>query len=262
MSEVDLSRIDKYKNKDKNLYRVPIDSIDLLEVGNNSVSNMKIFSVTLLLGVAAYFMNTLYTTWLPRNYIFDPIEVNQLCNDVLSKHNSTSENFSTEALLRDVRDALATRYGDEYINHYLDEEWIFNNAGGAMGQMIILHASISEYLILFGTAVGTEGHTGVHFADDYFTILHGQQNAALPWALEKEVYLPGMTHHLQKGHVKQYSMPGGSFSLELAQGWIPCMLPFGFLDTFSSTLDFYTLGKTVYLTARDMGKNLIKNGKF
>ena len=71
---------------------------------------MKIFSVTLLLGVAAYFMNTLYTTWLPRNYIFDPIEVNQLCNDVLSKHNSTSENFSTEALLRDVRDALATRY--------------------------------------------------------------------------------------------------------------------------------------------------------
>ena len=218
---------------------------------------MKIFSVTLLLGVAAYFMNTLYTTWLPRNYIFDPIEVNQLCNDVLSKHNSTSENFSTEALLRDVRDALATRYGDEYINHYLDEEWIFNNAGGAMGQMIILHASISEYLILFGTAVGTEGHTGVHFADDYFTILHGQQNAALPWALEKEVYLPGMTHHLKKGHVKQYAMPAESFAVELAQGFIPGMLPFGFADGIFSTLDIKTLYKTVVITGSDMIKRCV-----
>lgn len=224
---------------------------------------MKLLPVVLFFGVCSYILNSLFSTWLPTNYIFDPTTLNQICNTVITQYNAstTPETFSTGGLLREIRDALASHYGEEYINKYVEEDWVFNNAGGAMGQMIILHASISEYVIFFGTAVGTEGHTGVHFADDYFTILHGEQTAALPHALEPEVYTAGMTHHLQKGWAKQYSMPSGSFALELAQGWIPCMLPFGFLDTFSSTLDLYTLGKTVYLTAKDMGKNLIQNGK-
>ncbi|CCF60303.1 hypothetical protein KAFR_0J02390 [Kazachstania africana CBS 2517] len=223
---------------------------------------MKLLPVFLFLGLSYYFLDRLFYTWLPRNYIFDPVTLNQICNSVIAKHNSSDAIVDVSSLLVDIRTELASHYGPEYINEYVEEEWVFNNAGGAMGQMIILHASVSEYLIFFGTAVGTEGHTGVHFADDYFTIIHGEQTAALPFAVEPEVYTPGTTHHLPKGYAKQYSMPSGSFALELAQGWIPCMLPFGFLDTFSSTLDIYTLYRTVYLTGRDMIKNLVHNHKF
>lgn len=223
---------------------------------------MKLLKLAIFFGIAYYFMNTLLYTWLPSNYIFDPLTLNKIVNAQLEKYDLESESFETKSLLKDIRDALAAHYGEEYINQYVEEEWIFNNAGGAMGQMIILHASVSEYLIFFGTAVGTEGHTGVHFADDYFTIIYGEQYAALPNALKPEIYTPGQTHHLRKGYAKQYHMPSGSFALELAQGWIPCMLPFGFLDTFSSTLDVYTLWKTVYLTGRDMIKNVVQNHKF
>ncbi|EXU96534.1 ERG2 and Sigma1 receptor like protein [Metarhizium robertsii] len=190
---------------------------------------------------------------LDKFYIFDLDELHDVSKRGLAEHGN-----DTRAVVKYIVDDLHKTHG-AHIN--LQEDWVFNNAGGAMGAMYILHASITEYLIIFGTAIGTEGHTGRHTADDYFHILTGEEWAYVPGEYEPEVYPPGSVHHLRRGEVKQYRMPDKCFALEYARGWIPPMLFFGFADGLFSTLDYPTLWKTTHLTAKQMVGNLLR-GKF
>ena len=116
-------------------------------------------------------------------------------------------------------------------------------------------------MIIFGTAVGTEGHTGRFAADDYFTMLHGEQWAHVAGKLTKEVYAPGQQHHLPRGTSKQYRCADACWALEYARGNIASMLPFGVGDSLFSTFDFPTLLGTVWVSFYNMGYQLLVNGK-
>lgn len=184
-------------------------------------------------------------------YIFDTEHLHDLAKRAIATHGN-----NTGAVMSYIADELRETKG---ISPYIatSDEWFFNNAGGAMGGMTVLHASITEYLIFFGTTIGTEGHTGRHTADDYFHILHGEQWAYAAGDFVPEVYETGSVHHLHRGTVKQYRMPDNCFALEYARGWIPPMLFFGYADGFSSTLDFPTLWRQTYVSAREMIGNLL-----
>ncbi|KAK6951850.1 Squalene epoxidase [Daldinia eschscholtzii] len=186
-------------------------------------------------------------------YIFDLDELQDVSSRAIKAHgNDTAK----------IVDYIVTELYEKYPAHVnpkwnVTEEWMFNNAGGAMGAMYLIHSSITEYLIIFGTAAGTEGHSGRHTADDYFHILTGEQWAFVPGKFEREVYPAGSVHHMRRGDVKQYKMPESCFALEYARGWIPPMLFFGFADGVFSTLDIQTMYRTVVITGRETIRNLL-----
>lgn len=118
--------------------------------------------LTLIGAVAGALASLMYMldSHLENFYIFTPAELHSLSLAAIAQHGN-----DTTAVVEHIVSSLAASH-TAHVN--LDEEWVFNNAGGAMGAMYIIHASITEYLIIFGTAIGTEGHSGRHTADDYF----------------------------------------------------------------------------------------------
>ncbi|KAM7092952.1 sigma non-opioid intracellular receptor 1 isoform 4-T4 [Molossus nigricans] len=75
-----------------------------------------------------------------------------------------------------------------------DEElqWVFVNAGGWMGAMCLLHASLSEYVLLFGTALGSGGHSGRYWAEISDTIISGTFHQWREGTTKSEVFYPGL----------------------------------------------------------------------
>ena len=208
--------------------------------------------------------------------MFDPESIHELSQAAIAAAPRPDDTaFMVDFIIKN----LTATYPSSIISLNTDSsEWVLSNAGGAMGAMYVIHASITEYLIVFGTPLGTEGHTGMHTADDYFNILVGEQWAFQPRNLTMERYPAGSVHYLPRGQTKQYKMHEGCFALEYARGessplfvdlradavcvgWIPLMLPFGFADTLSSTLDIWTFYRTCRITAREMFRNFAI-GKF
>jgi C-8 sterol isomerase len=80
-------------------------------------------------------------------YIFDPPSLHNLSLRAISEHGN-----DTRAVVSYIVSELSEKLPGGYVN--LDEEWIFNNAGGAMGAMYIIHASKS-----------VERKRGIHVTD-------------------------------------------------------------------------------------------------
>lgn len=120
-----------------------------------------------------------------------------------------------------------------------EQQWVFNNAGGAMGVLTFLYASPWEYLIFFGSPIGTSGHSGrYHFIEDYAYIIDGEFWYVVEGNPERKVYKAGDKHELPKGQVFHYKIPENGWILEYARGPIITMLPFGLIEIFTSTLDW------------------------
>lgn len=185
-------------------------------------------------------------------YIFDPDVLHNVVKETVALNLTTAESFDR------INNELARIYPGHIDTN---REWIFNVAGGAMGQMDLLHCSITEYIMFFGTPIGSEGYSGRFLADDFFMIIEGEQHSYEPGDLDPKIYRPGDVNIMRRGLATGYKFPAKGFALEYARGWIPTMLPFGIWDTLFSTLDVVPFYQTFAIYAKLTIKELLQ-GKF
>lgn len=171
---------------------------------------------------------------LTPRYVFDPSTMRALALQHLGA--PATDQFAG------LIDALARHYP-----HTIHREipWIFNNAGGVMIQCKFLYASAREYVLIFGTPVGSAGHSGRHPAEFYDTVLDGEAWYYREGQLERDVYRTGDAIYLGRGQSAGIHIPDHVWMLEYARGALPLLLPFGLADAFFSTLDLKTVLRTL-----------------
>ncbi len=180
--------------------------------------------------------------------IFDP--------NVLHECAKTGVGLKLEEAFDTITRALVGRYPDHI--HAGPRDWMYNNAGGAMGMMTLLHASLSEYILFFGSAIGTEGHSGRYRTEVFDFMIDGEMWCYEEGETQRRVYVPGDAAYLGADRTKGYRLPDHGWMLEYARGPIPTMLPFGLADTMLSTLDVSCLAKTLRIYGTLTVKSLLK----
>lgn len=96
--------------------------------------NVRALTITVALTAILYGVISWVDANLDKFYIFTPEQLHKLALSGIEKHGN-----DTRAVVGDILANLQQTSAAPHLN--LDEEWIFNNAGGAMGGMYIIHAS-------------------------------------------------------------------------------------------------------------------------
>jgi hypothetical protein len=138
-----------------------------------------------------------------------------------------------------------------------EEDWIFMRAGGWMGSFKLLYASVSEYVLLFGTAMPTSGHSGRYWANITDTLISGRFVQWEEGAVHPIVHTEGVTVPHPAWTVTGVHWEGGTWMLEHAKGFIPSATAFAFSDGVFSSQDFWSLGKSLWVYGKHVTRNLV-----
>jgi len=162
--------------------------------------------------------------------VFDP--------DTIHEAAMKGVGLPTPAMLEAIVNGLQAAYPGKIDR---SQPWLFSNSGGAMIQMKLLYASARELVMLFGSPVGTCGHSGRHRVDFYDTFTAGEVWYYGAGQLDRTAFGPGDRAILPKGQAVGFFVPDHFWGLEYARGPLGTMFPFGLADSFTSTLDVRTV---------------------
>jgi hypothetical protein len=183
-----------------------------------------------------------------RFYIFDPDQLHAIAKEAVGL----------------PHDQMVERITDELVRAYpghieKTRDWIFSCAGGAVAVILILHGSLSEYVLLYGSAIGTQGFSGRYPVGIHDFILSGEMwtytedNVA-----ERVVHKAGERAYLAPDQIKGFGISAGCWMLEYGRGVIPTTLPFALADSLFSMMDVKTIWKTLRRYGRLVAKELVQ----
>jgi hypothetical protein len=179
-------------------------------------------------------------------YVFDPEVIHECALKGIGRRKP--EMF--DVIAREIE-----KHYPGHIDH--SQPWIYSIAGGAMIQMKLYFASLFEYVMIWGTPIGSEGHSGRHRVSFWDTVIDGEAWYFAEGQFEKRIYRPGNRIFVGKGQACGMNFTDGVWAVEYARGPLTLSMPFGLADEILSTLDFATAIQTLSLYTTLIGRHWI-----
>ncbi|MBK8265564.1 MAG: isomerase [Nannocystis sp.] len=158
-------------------------------------------------------------------------------------------------------EALAAALSAAYPGHINEERplrWIWSLVGGMTGAMTVLHGSLTEYLVLFGTPLGSEGFSGRYPLDVHDFVLAGEMTIYREEDPTRVIrWVAGDYALLEQGRAQGVKLDPGTWLLEYAHGPVARCLPMALSDTVFSALDGTTIAETFKSYARSTLRELL-----
>lgn len=176
--------------------------------------------------------------------IFDPVELQEI--------GARAIGLPHAEMCRTISGELARRHPGHVETR---EDWVISIAGGIMGIMTVLHGSLSEYVLLYGTPVGTEGFSGRFRLEIWDVVLAGEM-----WTYteddfrEPTVHRPGELALLPRSTAKGVHLHPGTWLLEYGRGPIATSLPFSLV----SAMDAAIVVKTLWVYGKQVVRELLQ----
>jgi hypothetical protein len=181
-------------------------------------------------------------------YIFDPDQLHEIAKRGVG--------LAHEEMCGAVSGELARAYPGHIEQ---DPEWSFNLASGAVGMMAVLHASLSEYILIFGSSIGTGSFSGRYRMDIYDIVMTGEMWTYRESSFRRrEEFKPGDMARLERGDAKAYSITPDTWMLEYGRGIVPASLAVGLGDAVFSSFDGTTIWKTLRAYGRLVTRELLQ----
>jgi C-8 sterol isomerase len=114
--------------------------------------------------------------------------------------------------------------------------------------------------MIWGTPIGSEGHSGRHFTGFWDTVIDGEMWYYGEGEFEKKIYTPGSRVYVGPGQARAMNFTDGVWAVEYARGFLPFSMPFGTVSEYFICFDLIAATQTwsLYgdLVAKSIGRKV------
>jgi len=195
------------------------------------------------------------------SYIFEPDVLHEIAKKSVAEAQQSSEEFKRKGkdLVFDIIQRDLKLLYPKYINSGRD--WTIFFSGGWIGNLTVLHASFSEYVIFFGSAIPTSGHSGRYALEVHDFVVDGEYYTCFDGTNHREVNKIGSRTYLGSMNSVAISIPDHAWMLEYGRGMLPLSLPFQMAGHLFLSLDIKSMLKLQKTFFGNMLKQLLFNRK-